>query len=27
MSGRLYKVVHVLDSANAVEPMSVMELH
>ncbi len=27
MSGRLYKVMHVLDSANAVEPMSVMELH
>jgi len=26
-SGRLYKVVHALDSANAVEPVSVMELH
>jgi hypothetical protein len=25
--GRLYKVVHALDSANAVEPVSVMELH
>src|SRR5258707_4297286 len=26
-SGRLYKVVHALDSANAIEPVSVMELH
>lgn len=25
--GRLYKVVHALDSANAVEPVSIMELH
>ena len=25
--GRLYKVIHTLDSANAVEPVSVMELH
>jgi transposase InsO family protein len=25
--GRLYKVVHALDSANAVEPVSAMELH
>ena len=25
--GRLYKVVHALDSANAVEPISAMELH
>ena len=27
MQARLYKVVHTLDSANAVEPMSIMELH
>ena len=26
-SGHLYKVVHALDSANAVEPLSAMELH
>jgi hypothetical protein len=26
-SGHLYKVVHALDSANAIEPVSVMELH
>src|SRR5713226_2476063 len=26
-SRRLYKVVHALDSANAIEPVSVMELH
>ena len=25
--GRLYKVIHALDSANVVEPISVMELH
>ena len=25
--GRLYKVVHVQDSANAIEPVSIMELH
>jgi len=25
--GHLYKVVHVLDAANTVEPISVMELH
>jgi hypothetical protein len=25
--GRLYKVVHALDSANIVEPVSIMELH
>ncbi len=25
--GHLYKVVHALDAANAVEPVSVMELH
>ena len=25
--GRLYKVVHVLDSANSVKPVSIMELH
>ena len=27
MPGHLYKVVHALDSTNAVEPVSVMELH
>ena len=26
-SGHLYKVVHALDSANAIKPVSVMELH
>jgi hypothetical protein len=27
MQGRLYKVIHALDSANAVEPVLIMELH